>query len=195
MANRVTVDMTPSWRNGRAPAPGELDMRRLKEAIHYISANSTPADRLGSVKLNKILYYADMLNYAEAGVPLTGATYVKRQRGPVPKQVLDAIDELKAEKRLIVEDVSIFDFVKRDFTPLGETDISVFNGTEIERINRAMKFVSPMTADEVSDLTHTIVWNAAEMGEELPYDAFFVSVLGEATEADTKAVEARLAKR
>jgi hypothetical protein len=42
----------------------------------------------GAVKLNKILYYADMLHYAHTGAPITGATYAKRQQGPVPKQVV-----------------------------------------------------------------------------------------------------------
>jgi hypothetical protein len=157
-------------------------MEKLEEAIHYVCSTCTAADRLGAVKLNKILFYADMLNYATKGVSITGATYVKRQRGPVPKQVLPAIGNLQRAGRLNCQNVSVFDMVRRQFDALGDTNIAVFTPDEIDRLNMMIRFVCDQTAEEISNLTHTIVWDAAELGEELPYETFLVSYVDDLTE-------------
>src|SRR6476659_9584602 len=113
---------------------------------------------LGAVKLNKILYYADMLHYAHTGAPITGATYAKRQQGPVPKQVVPAIEHLVQASRLTCQNVSFFDFVKRKFDAHGDTDISVFSKEEIERLDDMIREIDKLTAAEVSHSSHTIVW-------------------------------------
>lgn len=160
-----------------------FDMAKLKEAVHYICATCTATDRLGAVKLNKILYYSDMLHYAETGQSITGATYVKRQRGPVPKQVVPAIESLCSDSRLEVRNVSVFDLVRRGSEAIGVTEIRQFSSDEIERINQMIRFVCDHSANEISDISHTIVWEAADLGEELPYETFLVSYLGEVDDA------------
>ena len=70
-----------------------LNMEKFEEAVHYICSTCTEEDRLGAVKLNKILYYSDMLHYAKTGASITGATYAKRQRGPAPKQIRPAMEK------------------------------------------------------------------------------------------------------
>jgi hypothetical protein len=159
-----------------------LDMEKLEEAIHYVCATCTAADRLGAVKLNKILFYSDMLHYAETGMSITGATYAKRQKGPVPKQVVPAIDNLVRAGRLTCRNISVFDMVRRQYDAHGDINIGAFSADEIDRINMMIRFVCDQTAEEVSNLTHTIVWDAAEMGEELPYETFLVSYVEELTE-------------
>lgn len=154
-----------------------FDMVKLEEAVHYICSSVTADDRLGAVKLNKVLYYADMLHYAEHGESITGAAYAKRALGPVPKQVVPATANLERSQRLSVENVSVFDMVRREFTPHGSTNLSVFSSGEIERLNQMIRFVCGRTAAEISEFSHTIVWGAAEMGEELPYESFLVSYL------------------
>lgn len=159
-----------------APA---LDQRKLEEAVHFICSTTTVADRLGATKLNKILYYADMLSFAETGNAITGATYVKRQRGPVPKEILRAIDKLKYQNRLQTKDVSVFDFTRREFEVSGTTDLKIFSSSEIETLTRTIRFVCDHTAEEISDVSHTIIWQSADMGEILPYETFLVSYLGD----------------
>jgi uncharacterized phage-associated protein len=162
----------------------QFDMKKLEEAVHYICARAS--DNLGAVKLNKILYYADMTHYAQTGGAITGATYAKQARGPVPKQVVPAIEHLQRSGRLTVENVSYFDFVKREFTTHGDTDDSVFSKAEIERLDEVIRSIDKFSAREISDISHTIVWKSAELGETLPYDSFFVSYLGDLTDDDIK---------
>ena len=72
-----------------------LDWAKFKSAVHYIcdKASSDPSV-LGAIKLNKVLWYSDVINYLITGKPITGETYIKRQHGPVPKDIIRAIDEL-----------------------------------------------------------------------------------------------------
>ena len=154
-----------------------FDMSKLEEAIHYVCSTVTAEDHLGAVKLNKVLYYADMLHYATEGESITGAAYAKRQLGPVPKQVVPAIKNLQQRGRLSVENISFFDTVRRQYTAYGETDISKLSSSEVDKLNQMIRFVCSGTAADISEFSHTIVWNAAEMGEDLPYETFFVSYL------------------
>lgn len=161
-----------------------FEMKKMEEAVHYVCDNVTAQDRLGAVKLNKTLYYADMLHYAATGTSITGATYVKRFRGPVPTQVFAAIEQLEREGRLRVSHVSVFDAKKREFETAGETDTKVFERGELDRLNSAMRFVCDHTAPEISEISHHIAWRAADMGEVLPYETFLVTYLGDIDDSD-----------
>jgi uncharacterized phage-associated protein len=172
-----------------------VDMLRLEEAILFICSTARPEDQLGAVKLNKILYYADMVNFAQTGKSITGATYVKRERGPAPKEVVEAINNLKTAKRLETRDVSIFDKTRRQFDALDEPQFKVFQHEELKLINDMIGFVCGFNAREISDISHTVVWEVAEMGEELPYHSFFASHLGDVTEADIDAARKAVASR
>ncbi|MGO4836011.1 Panacea domain-containing protein, partial [Rhizobiaceae sp. 2RAB30] len=54
---------------------------KLRAAVLHVISSCKP-DRLGAVKLHKVLYYSDMLSYLDTGKPVTGAEYRKRPFGP-----------------------------------------------------------------------------------------------------------------
>jgi uncharacterized phage-associated protein len=163
-----------------------LDMMRLEEAVLFICSTSRPEDQLGAVKLNKILYYSDMLHFAQTGKPITGATYIKRQRGPVPKEIVEAINKLKSAGRLTTSEVSIFDKTRREFGAVDEPSLKIFQHAELKMINDMISYVCGYNAQEISDISHTVVWEVADMGEELPYESFLVSYLGDVDEDDIR---------
>lgn len=171
-----------------------FDMKKLEEAVHYICDNVVAQDRLGQVKLNKILYYADMTSFAETGRSITGATYVKQFRGPVPTQVMPAIDLLEREGRMKVSHVSVFDAKKREFETAGETDTKLFERGEIDRLNAMIRLVCDHTAPEISELSHTLAWHAADIGEVMPYESFFVAYLGDIGEEEMALATDAIAK-
>jgi hypothetical protein len=172
-----------------------LDMRRLEEAVLFICSTCRAEDRLGAVKLNKILYYSDMLRFAATGKSITGATYVKQQRGPVPKEVVEAINTLKAAGRLETREVSIFDKTRREFDALDEPELKIFEHPELKLIQDMIGAVCGFDAQEISDISHTIVWEAADLGEELPYESFLVSYLGDVDEDDLRLAQEIIANR
>jgi hypothetical protein len=171
-----------------------LNMEKLEEAVHYICSTCKEEDRLGAVKLNKILYYSDMLHYAKTGSSITGATYAKRQRGPVPKQVLPAMENLRHQGRLDWQNIPMFEAAKREFYAHGDTNLHIFPADETKQIDAMIRFVCDQSAEEVSEFSHTVVWNAADLGEELPYDTFLVSYLHEPDEARLQQAADRLSE-
>ena len=56
-----------------------LDWAKFKSAVHYIcdKASSDPSV-LGAIKLNKVLWYSDLINYLITGKPITGETYIEK---------------------------------------------------------------------------------------------------------------------
>src|SRR5580698_5759462 len=58
---------------------------KLKEAIIYIASLSDRDDSFGSTKLNKLLFRADFMAYAQWGNLVTGVEYFALENGPAPR--------------------------------------------------------------------------------------------------------------
>ncbi len=163
-----------------------FSQKKFDNMVLYV-AKKVPQAQLGAVKLNKIIYYADMIAYMQLGKSITGETYLKRQFGPVPKHILGSIERLEARGALRVQESSIFGLQKRDYIPLAEPDISSFSAKELALIDDVANFIAENhTAMSISDVSHTAIWELAEIGEDLPYYTFLVGSLGEIDENDVK---------
>lgn len=171
-----------------------LDWEKFKSAVHYIcdKASSDPSV-LGAIKLNKVLWYSDVINYLITGKPITGETYIKRQHGPVPKDVIRAIDELSKEGKVVRGKVGHFGFMKNEYISIVDSDKSIFSAAEISLIDEAFEHVClNHTAKSISEETHSIIWKIAEMGEEMPYFTAFASSSGEINEEDMQWAKSKI---
>ena len=80
-----------------------LDSEKYKAAVHYIIASCDDPIKLGSIKLNKILFYSDSDMFFNTGKSITNDEYIKRQFGPVPKNILEILKELEDEKKIAIQ--------------------------------------------------------------------------------------------
>lgn len=167
---------------------------KLKEAVHYVIAACNNPARLGAVRLNKILWFADCEAYRSTGMSITGERYIKRQFGPVPSKILEAIRDLENESKIAVKDTPHYNKTMRQFfstqdvvpTSLSDKDISVLHSyTEVICEN--------YTAVEISNISHDQVWDAAAIGEEIPLYAIFAAVPGEISPEVIAWADSRLA--
>jgi hypothetical protein len=159
--------------------------KRFKTLVHYVCDRCTDPTKLGATKLNKALWYSDTFAYRINGRAISrdSAGYVKRQFGPVPKHVLRALDELEKEGALKIREVTFFGKKKREFISLKTADTKVFDDDEQEIINQVVDQVcNGHTAVSISDLSHDAIWEAADLGEEIPLYA----VLAAKAEPPTK---------
>ncbi len=160
-------------------------MDKLKELIHYICHRCEDPTKLGAIKLNKVLWFSDVWAYMVFGSSITGDSYIKRQHGPVPKNVLSAIVELEQEQKMISRCANFHGYNKKEFFSLMRPDLSSFNANEISFVDEAIDFVCDgHTAKSISDKTHDEIWELAEIGEEIPLYTVFASRLGEINETD-----------
>lgn len=156
---------------------------KLKKLVHYTVARCDEPARLGATKLNKTLWYSDSIAYRLNAVSITGETYVKRQHGPVPKRVLEALTELESEGKIAVREATHFGFPQRQFISMCEPDKAVFSEQELSIINDVVDAICQRhTASSISDMSHDQVWEAAQIGEEIPLWATLAAAPGEITD-------------
>lgn len=152
----------------------EFKPAKLRELIVYIAQRCADDPTFGSVKLNKILYYADIAAYRQFREPITGATYRKLSEGPAPKEVLGARSTLIDSGRLKLEERVYFGHVQKRpvATRNAGVDRSLFSTGELTIVNEVIEFFWGKSAREVSDYSHREPgWILAEDYEEIPYQA------------------------
>jgi hypothetical protein len=151
-------------------------MAKLKSAIHYVVCNTDP-EKLGSVKLAKILLFADMEYYRRTGTSITGCRYEKREHGPLVSGFNRCIDELKASGVLAERRGDLFGYPQRQFWATSEPDVSEFNPQEVAVLSWIRdKVCYNHTATSISDETHkNLAWVLASDGEEIPLSAFLAA--------------------
>ena len=154
---------------------------KLKALTHFIihECGDNPG-RLGATRLNKALWKADVLAYKAIGQSVTGDTYVKRQNGPVPAEVLATLRELRDAGAIHIREPQ-HRYDPRRFVSLADPDIALLSDTDQDIARLAINYVCGKSTSEVSDETHDVVWEAAGMGEEIPLYATLAGRKGEVT--------------
>lgn len=153
------------------PAP----KRKFRELILYVAKESQGDPRCGSTKLNKILFYADFLAFRKLGRSISEQHYVKRELGPVPKQILPALRELEKAGQSAWAERDYYGHPLRKLIALREPDLSLFSAAEVDLVRNVIAELWELNGSEVSDLSHRFVgWQAAELGEEIPYGTVLV---------------------
>jgi hypothetical protein len=161
--------------------------QKLESLMHYIIWKCQDPTMLGAVKLNKILWYSDLFAYLEKGRSITGIAYIKRQFGPVPKSedFIAASEKLKSEGKIAVTEGMYYGKPYRQFVALKLPNISMFSPEEISIIDIMVEEICQKhTALSISKLSHDIIWESAEIGEEIPLCTAFAARFGEITEDD-----------
>lgn len=171
----------------RSPAmrtpPVQFDREKLKEAV-WLIADYCPPEELGNVKLHKVLYFADMLFFLEEGRPITGVEYQKQKFGPTARHLTSALTSLQSEGVLRVEDRPHHGFYKKAYLSQRAYEPVRLTPAEIELLREVADFVRGKSAREISELSHNAVWEAAELGETLPYFTALRLIPDEITEDD-----------
>ena len=160
---------------------------KLQSLMHYIIWKCPDPTRLGAVKLNKTLWYSDLFTYLEKGRSITGIAYIKRQFGPVPKpdDFTEASEKLKGEGKIAITEGIYYGKPHRQFVALKLPDISMFSSEEISIVDIMIEEICQKhTASSISNLSHDIIWESADIGEEIPLCTAFAARFGQINEDD-----------
>ncbi len=151
----------------------QFDRAKLRAVILYACSRCEPSE-LGAVKLHKVLYYADMIQYAYLGTPVTGATYRKRAFGPTCDQLLLTLADLVREKALEVKEVEYFGYFKKEYIAKESSEPNRLNDDERHLLDEVLDFVCRRnTAKTISEFSHNRAWELAEFGDILTYTSAF----------------------
>jgi hypothetical protein len=152
------------------------DRRKLKELILYVSQKYGSKRNFGSVILFKILYFSDHFAYGKLDKPITGADYLKEKHGPIPRNGYAAMQELKDEGRLAVEDVSKGRGTLKKPVALASPDMSEFSEAEIAIVDAVTERFLKFSTRKVRRSAHILAaWRAYKIRETIPYETVFIS--------------------
>jgi hypothetical protein len=174
------------WQRHKQPSSGEIvfDQEKFDNLVLYVASKCPDPTKLGAVRLRKILYYADSLHYMKTRKPIAGATYIKWEKGPVPRQLQASLDRLEKRGALVVKQgAHPYGYPMTFYYALKEPDIKRFDAEEISLVDGLIQTIcSEYTAESISKLSHHNAWEVAAIGEELPYETIFARWFGEINE-------------
>jgi len=157
-----------------------IDIDKVKHLFIAFLSNCTVEfnDRL---KLNKLLFYADFLNYKETGFSLTGLSYRAIQYGPVPACYDNIFAYLENERIIYAEwikepDNSAREIFKTEFS----IDSSIFTSDEQNVIDIICKNFKDSSPWSLVDLSHKEkAWIDLQAAKELiNYQEYAFDLIG-----------------
>jgi hypothetical protein len=155
--------------------PTDAD-RSLGELMLYIASRCSDHPKFGATKLNKILFFADFIAFRREGKPITGTSYMKLEHGPAPRRLVPVQERLVDEKAAVIQERVLFSGNKQKrLIPLRAPDLTLFTAPQIELVHQIIESFQHATAEEVSDISHCRMWEAADLNEDIPYEASFIS--------------------
>ena len=147
--------------------------------VHYIVHSCDP-NQLGAIRLNKALWYIDILAYQTWGKPVTGETYRRQQFGPVPGSIMPVLGDLARDGKIAIQKAE-YAYETTKFFSLREPDKDALTPDEKRLASVVLDALLERSANAISELTHDVIWRAARDGQEIPLHATLVAVAGEVT--------------
>lgn len=152
----------------------EFNIAKFKNLILYILEKCAGKPNVGETVLNKLLYFSDFNYYEIYEEHLSGATYRKFAKGPVPKEIGDILKEMIDEGKLQAFNTKYFGYTQKRYFPLVTSDKKMFNGAEIEVIDKVIDRLSGMSAKEISEYSHgDMPWKASSDRQNIDYELVF----------------------
>jgi transcriptional regulator with XRE-family HTH domain len=152
----------------------EFKVNEFKNLILYSHEKCAGKPNVGETVLNKLLYFSDFNYYEIYEEHLSGATYRKFAKGPVPKEISDILKEMIQEGKLQGFDVKYFGYSQRRYFPLIAADRKLFNGAELEVVDKVIDQLSGMSATEISNYSHgDMPWKASSDRQVIDYELVF----------------------
>lgn len=145
--------------------------------ILYICSNAT-RKKLGTVKLNKILWFFDKFCYDQTGETATGETYIKKPRGPVASHFYDVCHTLESSDRLRIKTIGHNPRAEH-FEPVeyvcrhqvSEIGLTQWQQGVLDVL--ISEICNEHTSRTISRLSHDVVWKAAAMNEPLLFISYY----------------------
>ncbi len=133
---------------------------KLKAILLYFANDS---DKLGKVKLMKLIYFMDFTHVKKYGTPITYDNYVHIKHGPIPSTIKNLVDYVGEDLNSQLADTISIEKVptrrntmakivaKRKFT---EHDRRLFSETELEVLKEVADRFRSSTSDEIEEASH-----------------------------------------
>ena len=173
----------------------KFDEHKLEQLILYFAVKCKDDPKFGSTKLNKMLYAADFLAYANLGKPITGATYQHLERGPAPRELLPTRKQMEQDNYLKMELTDYHGKSQQRPIALVEPDYKTFSEDELKLCDYIISQFCGVGGTESSEWSHKrLGWLFTTDREEIPYFTIYMWEKEPITQADIEWARTRLGK-
>lgn len=149
----------------------QTSREKLKQAVHFI-CHVAQGLTLGSIRLNKILFYADKETFCKTLEPLIADEYIRGPQGPHLADLRSIIDELKKERVLSVTTRNLGKRSFTDYISLRSPSTDLFTEKQLQLIEETtVSICTDYKAHEISEETHNAIWRMAGDKEPMPLAA------------------------
>jgi transcriptional regulator with XRE-family HTH domain len=152
----------------------QKNLEKFKEVLLYILKKVGSKPNVGESVLYKLLYFIDFNFYEKYEEQLIGATYIKNNFGPTPKEFIKIVEVMEREEKLVRVKEKYFEYPQRKYLPLKDPDLSILKAHELMMIDEVLEKLSDMNATEISEYSHNDVpWLTTDDGEIIQYESVF----------------------
>ncbi len=167
--NHLIGDSKPSLQTGFITP----NFEKLSAMVSYFSEKLSPF----KTKLNKLLFYADFLNFKETGFSMSGFRYRAIDLGPVPNNFQSLFEYMQQKGRIEIQN-KVFenDIVGEQFVKKSDFETGLFSPIELEILSKVANRFKEVKTKEIIDLSHEEhAWIENEKEKSIiSYNAAFV---------------------
>ena len=152
----------------------QKNIKKFKEVLLYILNKVGSKQNMGESVIYKLLYFIDFNYYEKYEEQFIGATYIKNNYGPTPKEFIKIIKEMESKEEIFKVEGKYFQYPQRKYLPLREPDLSALKANELIMIDNVLEKLSDMNAKQISEYSHNDVpWLTTDKGEIIDYESVF----------------------
>jgi Protein of unknown function (DUF4065) len=155
----------------------EFNRGKFNELILLLAQRSQQDPRMSRVKLNKLLYRVDFEAFRRFGRPVTGATYIRGEHGPMAAELPGAETELGGRGYLTWRSEQAGPYTQKVPVVQEPPDETQFSEEELAVINDALEELFEHGGRSAREWSHkeSAGWNLVGENEPIPYETAFIS--------------------
>lgn len=141
-----------------------FSFEKLAAMSAYIAAHGR---EIYKTKLNKLLFYADFINYYLHGSSISGSRYVHLPYGPVPDRYESMIANLQAAGTIRIDNRQGYELIDAGPDPLTDK----LTREERETLDWVLENFGNMSAGAISEMSHReLAYRFTRSGEDIAYE-------------------------
>lgn len=128
------------------------NIQKLSEMVVYFTEKLLPTVTM----MNKLLFYADFVNYKKSGYSISGTRYMAHNYGPVPVRFNGIFDYMTNKKIVDLQTEFYGDYIGEKFisSPTKSFNPELFNEIELESLKQVIVKFKNCNASQIKDISH-----------------------------------------
>lgn len=163
------------------------DLDKVKELILFVAKRSEEDPYFGGVKLNKILFWADVQAFRERNQSVTRMRYRRLPHGPAPTALIPALKQLEDEGACHEEQRRLGSLTQKRVVPDREPDLSSIEEWELAYVEAAIRDLWSRTATSARDWSHEFpAYELTREGDYIPMKRMLLRKVRRLTDAEVE---------